>query len=84
MNSYTVMSSPWGQEVTVGAHATTVPVSGLTVGTQYAFTMKATNEYGDSVNSAVAVCARDKPWPSGTSGRGDGLGHGDEMLNWFR
>jgi hypothetical protein len=46
------MSTPGDKSVTVGASASTVTVTGLTVGTQYTFTMKTTNEYGDSVNSA--------------------------------
>jgi hypothetical protein len=49
---YTLMSTPGDKSVTVGASASTVTVTGLTVGTQYTFTMKTTNEYGDSVNSA--------------------------------
>ena len=52
VSGYTVMSTPGDKSVTVGASASTVTVTGLTVGTQYTFTMKATNEYGDSVNSA--------------------------------
>ena len=52
VSAYTVMSTPGDKSVTVGASAGTVTVTGLTVGTQYTFTMKATNEYGDSVNSA--------------------------------
>ena len=53
VSAYTVMSTPGDKSVTVGASAGTVTVTGLTVGTQYTFTMKATNEYGDSVNSAA-------------------------------
>ena len=51
ITTYTATSDPAGGTGTSPA-AGSITVNGLTAGTAYTFTMKATNMYGDSVNSA--------------------------------
>jgi len=52
--SYTVTSSPGSFTCTVNAPATSCNVTGLTNGTSYTFTVKATNKNGDSLASTAS------------------------------
>lgn len=53
ITGYTVTASPGGATVTTTG--LTATVNGLTNGTEYTFTVRATNEAGDSVESAAAT-----------------------------
>ena len=53
--SYTVTSSPGNFTCTVNAPATSCNVTGLTNGTSYTFTVKATNKNGDSLASTAST-----------------------------
>lgn len=53
--SYTVTSSPGNFTCTVNAPATSCNVTGLTNGTSYTFTVKATNKNGDSLASSAST-----------------------------
>ena len=53
--SYTVTSSPGNFTCTVTAPATSCNVTGLTNGTAYTFSVKATNKNGDSATSAASA-----------------------------
>ena len=55
VTSYTVTSNPGNLTCTVNAPATSCIVTGLTNGTAYTFTVKATNKNGESVASSAST-----------------------------
>jgi hypothetical protein len=57
ITGYTVTSSPGGKTTTVDGSTTHATVTGLADGTNYTFTVHATNEFGDSVESAPSNVA---------------------------
>jgi outer membrane protein OmpA-like peptidoglycan-associated protein len=83
ITSYTVTASPGGATCTVNAPATTCTVSGLTNGTSYTFTVKATNTAGNSTSSApsssVAPQATAPSAPTNVSATGD---DGVATISW--
>jgi alpha-tubulin suppressor-like RCC1 family protein len=73
VTSYTATSSPGGKTATVLAPATSVTVPDLTNGTEYTFTVVATNAGGDSAASApsaAVLVARAPDAPNGVTGVG--------------
>lgn len=78
ITGYTVTGAPSGS-CTAAAPGTTCTVAGLTNGTQYSFTVVATNSQGDSAASAPAVATPAVPITQ-TLALPGGAGHADVVI----
>ncbi|WP_406830011.1 fibronectin type III domain-containing protein [Pedococcus sp. KACC 23699] len=85
ITGYTVTASPGGASVSVGGSTTSATVGGLTNGTSYTFTVKATNAVGTGPASApsnAVVPTAAQTAPGAPTGVQAVSGHGSASVSW--
>ena len=82
ITAYTVLSSPDGLAVTVGAATTSATVDGLSAGTAYTFTVTATNGVGDGLPSAPSNAVVAATVPGAPTGVVAVDGDGQATVSW--
>ncbi len=83
ITSYEVTASPGGKTATAGASATFATVTGLTNGTSYTFTVRASNEAGPSEPSAPSNAVTPQGSPDSPSSPSGGGGSGSRSGYWM-
>jgi hypothetical protein len=79
---YTVTASPGGKTVTVDGGTLTAVVTGLTNGTEYTFTVFATNAKGNGATSAVSNAVTPAGLPGAPASVTATAGHAEVTVSW--
>ena len=82
VTSYTVTASPGGQTCTTTAPATTCTVTGLTNGTAYTFTVRATNSVGAGPASAASAAVTPYTVPGAPTSVAAAAGDASAAVSW--
>ncbi|HZQ28670.1 MAG TPA: fibronectin type III domain-containing protein, partial [Acidimicrobiales bacterium] len=82
ITGYTVTANPGGTTVPVNGSTTSATVSGLTNGTSYTFTVKATNALGDSPASSPSAAVTPAAVPGAPTGVTAAPGNASASVSW--
>jgi hypothetical protein len=83
ITDYTVIASGGGSQACATIGALSCTVTGLTNGTAYTFTVKATNARGNSVASAASAAVTPATWPGAPTGVTGVAGEASVAVSWL-